>query len=139
MQNERWYQRFESFEKAYKLLNQALTDDFNKLSDLEQEGAIQRFEYTYELAWKLLKDYLEYSGAVNFTEITPRNIFKEAFAANLINDGQIFIEMMLSRNFLSHCYEKEKALKVLNDIQHKYLPALKNLYEIFLNKIKGIN
>lgn len=47
--------------------------------------------------------------------------------------------MMLSRNFLSHCYEKEKELQTLNDIQHKYLPALKNLYEIFLNKIKGIN
>ena len=139
MQRKRFEQRFYNFEKVYKLLEQACQEDLNKLSDLEQEGVIQRFEYTYELAWKTLKDYLEYNGNVNLVELTPRNVFKEAFSAKIINDGQIFIDMMLSRNFLSHCYEREKALEILDDIQYKYLSAFKYLYKLFLNKIKEIN
>ncbi len=139
MKNERFIQRFNNFEKAYKLLKQACEKDLHELSDLEQEGIIQRFEYTYELTWKMLKDYLEYSGNVNLVEFTPRNVFKEAFVAKIINDGQVFIDMMLSRNFLSHCYEREKALDILDDIRHKYLHALNNLYESFSIKIKEMD
>ena len=139
MKNERFKQRFNNFEKAYKLLKQACEKNPDELSDLEQEGVIQRFEYTYELVWKMLKDYLEYSGNVNLVEFTPRNVFKEAFASKIINDGQVFIDMMLSRNFLSRCYEREKALDILDDMQCKYLPALDNLYESFSIKIKEMD
>ena len=63
----RWKQRFQNFSRAYNLLNSVLEEnDIDDLSNLEQEGVIQRFEYTYELAWKTLKDYLEYNGACGF-------------------------------------------------------------------------
>ena len=84
-----------------------------KLSLLEQEGVIQRFEYTYELAWKTLKDYLEYSGNLNNIDITARNVFKEAYSACIIKDQGIFIDMMLSRNLLSHTYDFDKFKEVI--------------------------
>ena len=68
----RWKQRFENFERAYLLLREAFEKDPAAMSDLEKEGVIQRFEYTFELAWKTLKDYLVYSGVV-FDQITPRS------------------------------------------------------------------
>ena len=100
----RWKQRFQNFDRAFVLLRSAVEEnEISKMSDLEQEGTIQRFEYTYELAWKTLKDYLIDSG-VTLSEITARNVIKEAFAAYIITDGQVFIDMMLSRNLLPHRY-----------------------------------
>lgn len=88
----RWKQRFQNFNRAYNLLNCALEEnDIDDLSNLEQEGVIQRFEYTYELAWKTLKDYLEYNG-VNITEITARSVFKEAYSSGIIKNSEIFID-----------------------------------------------
>jgi len=70
------------------------------MPELEKEGLIQR-EYSYELAWKTMKDYLEEQGA-NINPVTPRKVIKEAFAANIITDGQVWVDMMLHRNLLSH-------------------------------------
>ena len=96
----RWKQRFDNFDRAFTLLRTALQscalDDF---SDLEQEGIIQRFEYSFELAWKTMKDYLENSG-VALSPVTPRAVIKEAFAAKMIDDGDGWIAMMLDRNQL---------------------------------------
>jgi hypothetical protein len=78
--NIRWKQRFENFERAFRLLQEAFEKAPAQMSDLEKEGVVQRFEYTFELAWKTLKDYLVYSGVV-FDQITPRNVIKQAFAA----------------------------------------------------------
>ena len=61
------------------------------MSDLEKEGLIQRFEYSYELAWKTMKDYLEEHGT-NINPVTPRNVIKEAFSENIITDGQVWVE-----------------------------------------------
>jgi nucleotidyltransferase substrate binding protein (TIGR01987 family) len=71
------------------------------------EGLIQRFEYTFELAWKTLKDYLEHSGIV-LPQITPKAVLKAAFAAKLIEDGQIWMDMLSHRNLRSHTYDCEK-------------------------------
>lgn len=131
----RWKQRFQNFSRAYNLLNCALEEnDIDDLSNLEQEGVIQRFEYTYALAWKTLKDYLEYNG-VNITEITARNIFKEAYSSGIIKNSEIFIDMMHSRNLLSHTYDFNKFRDILIKVKKDYLPALSDLYLFFMDRI----
>ena len=98
----RWLQRFQNFDRAFLLLRSALEErDIEKMSGLEKEGLIQRFEYSYELAWKTMKDYLEEQGA-NINPVTPRNVIKEEFAAKINTDGQVWVDMMLYRNLLSH-------------------------------------
>ena len=78
----RWQQRFHNFDRAFVLLREALERKPEALSMLEKEGVVQRFEYTFELAWKTLKDYLEASGLV-ISPVTPRQVIKEAFVSSL--------------------------------------------------------
>ncbi|PTY39377.1 HI0074 family nucleotidyltransferase substrate-binding subunit [Brachyspira hampsonii] len=135
-ENIRWKQRFYNFEKAFNLLKSVFEEkEINELSLLEQEGVVQRFEYTYELAWKTLKDYLEYNGSLNNIDISPRNIFKEAYAAKIIKSQDEFIDMMLSRNLLSHTYDFIKFKEVIIKIENDYLKILNELYSFFLEKI----
>lgn len=135
-QDIRWKQRFKNFDRAFILLRSAIEDnDIDKMSALEQEGTIQRFEYTYELAWKTIKDYLIDNGNSILPEITARAVIKEAFAATVIKDGQVFIDMMLSRNLLFHCYDFSKFREVLGLIKDKYLDALSDLHEFFLERV----
>ena len=98
---------------------------------LEKEGAIQRFEVAFELAWKTLKDYLEESGVV-VNPVTPRSVIKEAFAAKLLDDGQVWIDMMLHRNLLSHTYDIAVFEAVLRIVAERYFPAFDRLHEFFL-------
>ena len=94
----RWHQRFRNFERGFILLRSALEErGIDEFSDLELEGLIQRFEYTFELAWKTLKDYLEHRG-VALAQITPASVIKAAFAAKVIEDGQAWIDMLKHRN-----------------------------------------
>ena len=83
----RWQQRFDNFARALALLREALARGPVVLNQLEKKGVVQRFEYTLELAWKTVKDYLEESGVV-LTAITPRQVVKDAFAAKILADGQ---------------------------------------------------
>lgn len=131
----RWKQRFQNFSRAYALLNSVLEENnIDDLSNLEQEGVIQRFEYTYELAWKTLKDYLEYNGA-NIAEITARNVFKEAYSSGIIENADVFIDMMFSRNLLSHTYDFNKFRDILSKVKKDYLPVLSDLYLFFVDRI----
>lgn len=131
----RWKERFQNFSRAFNLLNSVLEEnDIDDLSNLEQEGLIQRFEYTYELAWKTLKDYLEYNGSLNISEITARNIFKEAYSSGIIKNENIFIDMMLSRNLLSHTYDFNKFKDILIKVKKDYLPVLSDLYFFFMER-----
>jgi nucleotidyltransferase substrate binding protein (TIGR01987 family) len=132
-QDIRWLQRFANFDRAFILLREAFDRGLGALSQLEKEGTIQRFEVAYELAWKTMKDYLEYQGII-VDPATPRNAIKEAFAAALLPDGQVWIDMMLSRNLISHTYDIKVFERVLADIKARYLPALEALYEFFLEK-----
>ena len=135
-ENIRWKQRFNNFAKAFNLLKSVFEEnDINELSLLEQEGVIQRFEYTYELAWKTLKDYLEYNGSLNNIDISPRNIFKEAYSAKIIKNQNDFIDMMLSRNLLSHTYDFIKFKEIIIKIENNYLKILNELYSFFLERI----
>ena len=133
-QDIRWKQRFQNFDRAFLLLRSALEEkplaQFNRL---EQEGLIQRFAYTYELAWKTAKDYLEDQGAV-FEEITPKTVIQAAFAAGLIRDGQTWVDMRLHRNLLAHSYDEQKFTELLRALETKYLAALGSLHLAFMEK-----
>jgi nucleotidyltransferase substrate binding protein (TIGR01987 family) len=134
----RWKQRFQNFRRAFLLLRQALEDEnADNYSDLECEGVIQRFEYTFELAWKTWKDYLEHAGVI-IEELTPRKVIKECtvrgmFAAAGI-DPEIYLDMMLERNLLSHIYDFDCFQKALNKIKKSYFNELDKQYFYLLNK-----
>ena len=129
----RWKQRFENYQKALFLLSDALKEGADKLSLLEKEGTLQRFEFTFELAWKVMKDYLEEGGVV-ISPLTPKNVIKQAFVSRIIENGQVWIDMLLSRNLMSHTYDSIKFEVIAKDVEIKYLVELKNL-ENFFQKI----
>ncbi len=123
-------QRFQNYEKAFALLSDALKDGADKLSLLEKEGALQRFEFTFELAWKVMKDYLEESGVV-INPVTPKNVIKQAFVAKIIENGQVWIDMLMSRNLMSHTHDFIKFEAIAKDVETKYLSELKKLEQFF--------
>jgi nucleotidyltransferase substrate binding protein (TIGR01987 family) len=127
----RWKQRFDNFDRAFVLLREVCDRGVASLSQLEKEGAIQRFEVAFELAWKTLKDYLEESGVV-VNPVTPRNVIKEAFAAKLLDDAQVWIDMMLHRNLFSHTYDITVFEAVLQTVAARYFFAFVRLHEFFL-------
>ena len=134
-QDIRWRQRFENFDRALGLLTQALERGQKNLSPLEQEGAAQRLEYTLELAWKCMKDYLEDSG-ISISPATPRQVIKEAFAAKIIPDGQIWIDMLNHRNLLSHTYDFTVFEEAIQATEARYLQALQMLHRFFSQELK---
>ncbi len=133
MSDIRWKQRFENFERAFILLREALSKEVETLSDLEKEGVIQRFEYTLELAWKTLKDYLEFSNVV-LDQITPRKVIKEAFAANIIQDGETWIKMLELRNHLSHKYDQNMFNQTIDKIAKIYLDKFDEMFMFLKEK-----
>ena len=126
----RWHYRFRNFSRAYTLLREALEREVAELNELEREGVIQRFEYTFELAWLTLKDRLEYDGVVLAT-VTPRNVIREAFAAKLITDGAAWTDMLTDRNLMSHTYDFARFETVIENIRNRYLALLDVLYQRF--------
>ena len=125
-QDIRWKQRFENFERALRLLREAL-EDVGTLSELEQQGVIQRFEFTLELGWKTLKDYLEFSG-VALDQVTPKSVIKQAFAARLVADGQLWVDMLDYRNRLSHMYDEEIFGEAVTQIAERYVHAFEEMH-----------
>jgi nucleotidyltransferase substrate binding protein (TIGR01987 family) len=115
----RWKQRFQNFRKAHALLENAVNQlRLNGLSDLEQQGLIQRFEFTHELAWNVMKDYLEYQGKNDL--MGSRDATREAFQNGLIEDGESWMEMLKSRNQSSHTYNEKVAEEIVHKIADKY-------------------
>ena len=129
----RWQQRFQNLDRAIQLLREPLAGGVERLSMLEKEGLIQRFEFTLELAWKTLKDYLEYSGVV-IEPATPRNVVKEAFAAKILPDGQVWIDMLDHRNLLTHTYDERAFCAAVDALVDRYLPAMLALHGWFLER-----
>ena len=121
-------QRFQNFDRAFLLLRSALEErGLEQMSDLEKEGLIQRFEYSYELAWKTMKDYLEEHGT-NINLVTPRNVIKEAFSVNIITDGKVWVNLLLYRNLLSHTYDFSKFHEVQDVMVKRSLSAQEQLH-----------
>jgi nucleotidyltransferase substrate binding protein (TIGR01987 family) len=122
-QDIRWQQRFDNFLKAFSLLEKAvLLHQESGLSELEEQGLIQRFEFTHELAWNLLKDYFEYQGNTSITG--SRDATREAFNKGLIDDGEGWMEMIKSRNKSSHTYNEEIAKEIVKNITEWYYDLL---------------
>ncbi len=126
----RWKQRFSNFEMAFLRLQEAV-EDFENLNRLSKEGLIQRFEYTLELAWKTLKDYLESKEEI---AKFPKDVVKKSFQANLIEDGEVWMEMLEKRNLLSHTYEEGIFNQVLIEITGTYFQQIKKLYDFLKNE-----
>jgi nucleotidyltransferase substrate binding protein (TIGR01987 family) len=130
----RWKQRLANLTQAFALLEEALSQGIGNLNQLEKEGLAQRFEFTFELAWKTLKDYLEDSG-VSLEISTPREVIKEAFSANIIANGTMWIKMLDHRNLLSHTYDVKRFDEAVRAIDAEYTPVLRDAVEFFHQRV----
>ena len=129
-QDIRWKQRFENFQRAFKQLSLAMDLKAQRpLSDLEQQGLIQGFEFTHELAWNVLKDYLEMEGIQGL--IGSRSTAREAFKRGLVMDGEAWMDMIEKRNLSSHTYNQTVALTIVEAIAERYYPAFCELQQRF--------
>ena len=116
-------ERYGNYKNALERLKEAMLEEPTAIII---DGTIQRYEFTFELAWKIMKDYLEYNGFVDGLS-SPRNIIQLAFQNKIIKNGDIWIQMMLDRNLLSHLYDEEKSREIYVKIKEKYIKLLKDL------------
>ncbi|GAB4516770.1 MAG: nucleotidyltransferase substrate binding protein [Allomuricauda sp.] len=123
----RWHQRLNNYNKALSQLNKAVEiANERELTDLEQQGLIQSFEFTHELAWNVMKDYFYYQGN---TEIRgSRDATREAFKFNLIRHGDIWMDMIVSRNKTSHTYDEDTASEITENIINDYVILFNEFY-----------
>ena len=123
MQDVRWKQRFNNYRKALSQLKNAIELKHQKaLSDLENQGLIQSFEFTYELGWNTLKDYLVWQGIEGI--VGSRDTIREAFSRGLIADGEVWMKMLVDRNRTSHTYNEKTANEILQNIDQMYIAKL---------------
>lgn len=120
----RWKQRFENLEKAYFFLEKAVA--MQVYDELQQAGLVQSFEFTFELSWKTMKDYLV---AMGLSVVYPREVIKEAFKAGLLDDGHIWIQMLEKRNELTHTYNEMQARHAVEVIRTEYFPAIQQFFK----------
>ena len=122
----RWQQRYENLQKAYSQLMENLA--IPSANKTEQHCIIKSFEFTYELSWKTLKDYLEAQG---LAEKFPRSVLKRAFQAEIIQDGHVWMDMIEKRNLMAHTYDQKSADLALQLIRNNFAPAMTALVEYF--------
>ena len=125
----RFDERKKDYKNALERLKEALKEE---PSEIVIDGILHRFEFTFELAWKTIKDYLEYMGIVNRVG-SPRENIQLAYKQGIIDDGELWIEIMLSRNPFSHLYNEEESRKIYNNIKDKYIVEFEKLEEKFEN------
>jgi nucleotidyltransferase substrate binding protein (TIGR01987 family) len=132
----RWIQRFKHFEQAYTQLERAV--DISKkrpLSELEEQGIIQAFEYTHELAWNVLKDFLEEQGLRDL--YGSKDSSREAFKRGLLENGDIWMDMIKSRNLTSHTYNRNISQKIVQAILEYYYAEFGQLLARMKSKANG--
>ncbi|MCD8513134.1 nucleotidyltransferase substrate binding protein [Nitrincola schmidtii] len=129
----RWKQRFRNFSRAFSLLREALELQPSQLNQLEKEGIIQRFEYTFELAWKVLKDVMESDG-IALDQISPKAVVRQAYSAKYIDNPEVWLNMIGDRNLMSHTYDFTKFEAVINTLRESYLPELEAFYHDLIAK-----
>ena len=133
-QDIRWQQRLQNFGRAFTLLRSTFEDEERTFNQLELEGIIQRFEYTFELAWKTLKDKMEHDGLI-LDKISPKMVVKEAFQAKYIVDVETWLKMIGDRNLMSHTYDFSKFEAILQAIRQEYVPLLDTFYTDLLAEV----
>jgi nucleotidyltransferase substrate binding protein (TIGR01987 family) len=129
----RWKQRFSNYQKALGQLQKFV--DKGVLSELEEQGLIKAFEYTYELAWSTLKDFLEFRGQSDL--FGSRDAIQKAFQLNLIEDGEGWMDMLKSRNRTSHSYNQETAREISNAVTTVYYALFQKLNKKLANFDSG--
>lgn len=128
----RWEQRFVNYQKALSQLQKFI--DKGELSELEEQGLVKAFEYTYELAWTTLKDFLEYRGQADI--YGSRDTIRKAFQLDLIDDGESWMDMLKSKNKTSHTYNKETAEEICQAVNDVYYSLFQQL-EIRLDRLRS--
>lgn len=127
----RYRQRFTNYEKAIERMTKAVSQE--KYNEIEEAGVIQIFEFTFELAWKTLKDFLNYEG---YKTETPRDTIKQGFQLGYIKNGELWLDALEKRNVLSHAYDEKRASEAVQLIKKSYYQLLWDLYTFLQNKIK---
>ena len=118
-QDVRWKQRFENFINAFRQLKNAKQLRAEReFTELELQGVIQAFEVSQELSWKVMKDFLEEQGKIDL--YGSKNAVKEAFTVGLITDGDVWFNMIKTRNLTSHIYDQSEILAILDIIFNSY-------------------
>lgn len=130
MDDTRWRQRFRNYLRAFRSLDGAVDLARTRpLSDLEKQGLIQSFEFTHELGWNVLKDYLEEKGITGL--IGSKDSTRTAFRNGLLADGEAWMKMIADRNLTSHTYDAEVAQSVVDDILERFHPAFQAMVSRF--------
>ena len=129
----RWKQRLQNYKKALATIKNAvaLTKE-RELSDLEKQGLIKGFEFTFEMAWNVMKDYLEEQGINGI--IGSKGAVRQAFNKGLVEDGQVWMDMIKDRNLASHTYDEETAKELITVIIEKYY----NEFIVLLEKMNRL-
>lgn len=129
----RWKQRFNNYCRSYSQLNNAVKAHSEQPdNELIQMALVKAFEMTFELAWKTMKDYLRYNG---IDVKLPREVIKQAFANDIVVDGQIWIDMLENRNVMAHVYDEARARETVDLICLHYLQSLEHLYQFMQGKL----
>jgi nucleotidyltransferase substrate binding protein (TIGR01987 family) len=129
----RWTQRFVNFKKAFAQLERFLT--YTQLNEMEQQGLIKAFEYTFELSWKTLQDLLKEKGYLNI--VGPRPVIEKSFEDGYIENGTEWMKMHKSRNLTSHTYDQETAEEIIEAIRNNYFALLLALKIRFEQELSG--
>jgi nucleotidyltransferase substrate binding protein (TIGR01987 family) len=133
MTDIRWKQRFDNLQSAYQRLQHAVqAHQETPGNDLIQMAMIKSFEMTFELSWKTMKDYLSYNG-IHLK--LPREVIKQAFANDIIADGQLWIDMLQDRNLMAHTYDEARARQAVEYICQRYLVGLEQLHHYLLARL----
>jgi nucleotidyltransferase substrate binding protein (TIGR01987 family) len=129
----RWQYRFFHYANAFKLLQEACDAySIREFSDLEKEGLISRYAFTWELSWKLLKDYLEFLGIVLET-LAPRTVIRKAAEVNIIHNAERWMRSLDLRNNLVHVYSRELRDDAIQRITVEFIGEFKQLHSVFEN------
>jgi len=130
----RWKQRFDNLQRAHRRLLWALEiEQQDPENDLIRMAVIKAYEFTFELSWKTLKDFLAYNG---IDAKLPRDVLKQAFATGLIRDGQLWIDMLEERNLMAHTDDDTRARQAVRLIQERYQAGLQQLHDLFSTKLE---
>ena len=121
----RWKQRFQNYQRALKQLTKFI--EKGELNELEEQGMIQSFEYTYELAWNTMKDLFEDQGENDL--LGSRDAFRLAFRRGLVEKGEVWMDMIKKRGLTSHTYNEQIAREITTSIRVAYFPEFVRLAE----------
>lgn len=128
----RWEQRFSNYRKALSQLKDVV--GLEKPNRFEEQGLIKAFEFTFELAWNTLKDFLEYQGFSGI--VGSRDAIRTAFRESIVSDGQAWMRMIESRNKTSHTYNEKTARDIAQDVRTDYFPAFQELENTLKKRVR---